>query len=53
MSTPADPDREGFRELLAATRPWWILPLVLVVLAGVVLALSDIAPLRQLAYSVM
>lgn len=53
MSTPADPKRLSLRELLAATRPWWILPLVIIVLAGVGLALLDIAPLRQMAYAVM
>ncbi len=39
-------------ELLRATRPWWILPILLILGAAVALALADGSPLRNLAYSV-
>lgn len=35
-----------------AARPWWLVPIVLILLIGVVLALLDSAPVRSLTYSV-
>jgi len=39
-------------ELLRATRPWWIVPILLILGAAVALALADGSPFRNLAYSV-
>jgi hypothetical protein len=48
--TESDPS--STRELLRRTRPWWLIPLVLIFGLAIVLALGDIAPLRNLAYTV-
>jgi hypothetical protein len=41
------------RRLVLAKGKWWIVPIVLILLAGLALALADSAPLRSLTYSVM
>jgi hypothetical protein len=51
--TDIPPPRPTPSQLLRATRPWWIVPIVLILLAGLALALADSAPLRSLTYSVM
>jgi hypothetical protein len=51
--TDTPPPRPTPTELLRATRPWWIVPIVLILLAGLYLAFADSAPLRSLTYSVM
>lgn len=45
-------DEPSTSELLKATRPWWILPIVALLLLALVLVFTDIAPLRQFAYTV-
>ncbi len=47
------PPRPTPGELLRATRPWWIVPIVVIFGAGLALALMDGSPLRSLTYSVM
>ena len=39
-------------EVLKATRPWWIVPIVVLFVLALVLVLTDVAPLRQFAYTV-
>jgi len=40
------------RNLLRRTRPWWILPIVVLFVLALILAFGDIAPLRNFAYTV-
>ena len=45
-------DEQSTVDLLKATRPWWIVPFVVLLLLAVILVFTDIAPLRQFAYTV-
>ena len=45
-------DEPSTTELLKATRPWWIVPIVALLLLALILVFTDIAPLRQFAYTV-
>lgn len=40
-------------EILRRSRPWWLLPIVLLLVLTAILVFTDIVPLRNLAYSVM
>jgi hypothetical protein len=48
-----DPQRPGFGALLRQTRPWWVLPFVLLLVLALVLVATDVVPLKDLAYAVM
>lgn len=48
-----NPDEPGLAEILRRSRPWWLLPMVVVLAAAAVLVLTDVVPLRTLAYAVM
>jgi uncharacterized membrane protein YqhA len=49
-----EPDRDPtVGELLRATKPWWLVPVVLLLVAALVLVFTDVVPLRDLAYAVM
>ena len=48
-----DPEEPGIVEILRRSRPWWMLPVGLVLAVAAVLVLTDIVPLRTLAYAVM
>lgn len=52
---PTDPASEspGFMELLRQTRPWWVLPFVVLLVLALVLVATDVVPLKDLAYAVM
>ena len=39
-------------EILKATRPWWIVPILVLFGLALLLVLTDVAPLRQFAYTV-
>ncbi|MDG1137095.1 MAG: hypothetical protein P8N28_02445 [Phycisphaerales bacterium] len=39
-------------EVLKATRPWWILPFLILFGLALVLVLTDVAPLKNFAYTV-
>ena len=45
-------EQSDLKGVLKATRPWWILPIVLVFAAALALVLTDVSPLRQFAYTV-
>ena len=47
------PDEPGLIEVLRRSRPWWMVPIVILLAAAVLLIATDIVPLRNLAYSVM
>jgi len=53
--TPTEPapDAPGFLELLRQTRPWWVLPFLVLLVLALVLVATDVVPLRDLAYAVM
>lgn len=51
--TEPTPDAPGFLELLRQTRPWWVLPFLVLLVFAVVLVATDVVPLRDLAYAVM
>jgi len=51
--TEPTPDSPGFLELLRQTRPWWVLPFVVLLVLALVLVATDVVPLRDLAYAVM
>lgn len=60
-SSPSEPsirysrrmtDKPTTMEVLKATRPWWIVPIILLFGLALVLVLTDVAPLRQFAYTV-
>ena len=38
--------------ILKSTRPWWIVPILVLFGLALVLVLTDVAPLRQFAYTV-
>lgn len=53
-----DPTRDPSRgpslgEMFKATKPWWLVPVVLLLVAALVLVMTDVVPLRDLAYAVM
>ena len=50
MSNPEEP---GLVEILRRSRPWWVVPLAVMLSAAVILVLADVVPLRTLAYAVM
>ena len=39
-------------DVLKATRPWWIVPIIVLFGLALLLVLTDVAPLRQFAYTV-
>ena len=45
-------DNQTPMEILKATRPWWIVPILVLFGLALVLVLTDVAPLRQFAYTV-
>ena len=45
-------DEQDFKSVLMATRPWWIVPILVLFGIALALVLTDIAPLRQFAYTV-
>jgi hypothetical protein len=45
-------DEQDFKSVLRATRPWWIVPILVLFGVALALVLTDIAPLRQFAYTV-
>jgi hypothetical protein len=45
-------DKQSTMEVLKATRPWWIVPIIVLFGLALVLVLTDVAPLRQFAYTV-
>jgi hypothetical protein len=45
-------DEPDFKSVLRATRPWWIVPILVLFGVALALVLTDIAPLRQFAYTV-
>jgi hypothetical protein len=47
------PEEPGLAEVLRRSKPWWIVPLVLLMGATAILVFTDLVPLRNLAYSVM
>ncbi len=49
----SDPEEPGLAEILRRSQPWWMVPLVLMLTAAAVLVLTDVVPLRTLAYAVM
>jgi len=40
------------RATMRATRPWWIVPIVVLFILALVLVFTDVAPLRNFAYTV-
>ncbi len=47
-----DKEQPSTRQVIRATRPYWLIPIVLIFGLALVLALLDIAPLRNFAYTV-
>ena len=45
-------DKQTPRDVLVATRPWWILPILILFGLALVLVLTDVAPLKNFAYTV-
>jgi hypothetical protein len=45
-------DKQTPSDVLAATRPWWILPILILFGLALVLVLTDVAPLKNFAYTV-
>ena len=45
-------DKQSAKEILKATRPWWIVPIIVLFGLALVLVLTDVAPLSQFAYTV-
>ena len=45
-------DNQTPMEILKATRPWWIVPILVLFGLALLLVLTDVAPLRQFAYTV-
>ena len=39
-------------EVLKATRPWWIVPILILFVLALVLVFTDVAPLKNFAYTV-
>lgn len=48
-----EPERPGLLALLRETRPWWVLPFVVLLILALVLVATDVVPLKDLAYAVM
>lgn len=42
----------GLKETMHATRPWWIVPIVIIFILALVLVFTDVAPLKNFAYTV-
>ena len=42
----------GLKETMHATRPWWIVPIVIILVVALVLVFTDVAPLKNFAYTV-
>jgi uncharacterized membrane protein YqhA len=42
----------GLKETMRATRPWWIVPIVILFVLALVLVFTDVAPLKNFAYTV-
>jgi len=45
-------DKPSAKEILRSTRPWWIVPIIVLFGLALLLVLTDVAPLRQFAYTV-
>jgi hypothetical protein len=45
-------EEPDLKAVLRATRPWWIVPIIVLFGAALALVLTDVAPLRQFAYTV-
>ena len=45
-------DRTDIKGVLKTTRPWWIVPIIVVFAVALALVLTDVSPLRQFAYTV-
>jgi hypothetical protein len=45
-------EEPDLKELLNSTRPWWIVPIVILFAVALALVLTDVSPLRQFAYTV-
>ncbi len=45
-------DEQSPMEVLKATRPWWIIPIVILFILALVLVFTDVAPLKNFAYTV-
>jgi hypothetical protein len=45
-------ENSDFKALLSSTRPWWIVPIVVLFAVALALVLTDVSPLRQFAYTV-
>jgi hypothetical protein len=45
-------DKPNAMDVLKATRPWWIVPIIVLFGLALLLVLTDVAPLRQFAYTV-
>lgn len=43
----------GFLEMLRQTRPFWVLPFIVLLVVALVLVATDVVPLKNLAYAVM
>lgn len=42
----------GLKETIHATRPWWIIPFIIILVVALVLVFTDVAPLKNFAYTV-
>ena len=42
----------GLKETMHATRPWWIVPIVIIFVLALILVFTDVAPLKNFAYTV-
>jgi hypothetical protein len=45
-------EKQSTSALLASTRPWWIIPILILFGLAAVLVLTDVAPLKNFAYTV-
>ena len=45
-------DEQTPMDVLKATRPWWILPILVLFVLAIVLVFTDVAPLKNFAYTV-
>ena len=51
MSDESKPP-SGLKETMHATRPWWIVPIVIIFVLALILVFTDVAPLKNFAYTV-
>ncbi|MEC8424083.1 MAG: hypothetical protein VX000_09920 [Myxococcota bacterium] len=50
MTTSESP---SLLEMLRQTRPFWVLPFIVLLVVALVLVATDVVPLKNLAYAVM